>query len=355
MEKRRKLRVLVVDDAAIYRHVISQILSGEPEIEVVGTAANGRIALEKIAELRPDIITLDMEMPELDGLETLRQLQKHHPEVRALLVSHFTEKGADLTLKALSLGATDFVTKPARNSSLAENLQYLRTQLLPKIRQFELHGKQALYSRRSEQGGEIKLLKHAGCQTARRDVIAIGVSTGGPQHLSNLFAQFPPDLHQAVLIVQHMPPLFTQKLAQQLSQVGSVPVHEAADGEPVMRGSAYIAPGDYHMEVVDKNGDRRIRLNQNPPENFCRPSADVLFRSVARVYGAHAVGVVMTGMGRDGLKGSEALKEAGAPIVAQDEATSVVWGMPGHVVKHGLADAIAPVDRIYETIKLFLE
>ena len=355
MEKKRKLRVLVVDDAAIYRLVISQILSGDPAIEVVGTAANGRIALEKIPELRPDVITLDMEMPEMDGLETLRQLQKRYPEVRTLLVSRFTEKGADLTLKALSLGATDFVTKPAQNSSLAENLQHLRTQLLPKIRQFELNGKQVSYSHGCEHSGEIKLLRRSGRRTARREVIAIGVSTGGPQHLSNLFAQFPPDLHQAVLIVQHMPPLFTQKLAHQLSQVGTVPVHEARDGELVMRGRAYIAPGDYHMEVVEEHGERRIRLNQNPPENFCRPSADVLFRSVARVYGPYAVGVVMTGMGRDGLRGSEALKEAGAPIVAQDEATSVVWGMPGHVVKHGLAAAIAPVDRLYEAVSMFMQ
>ncbi|MDQ7051894.1 MAG: chemotaxis-specific protein-glutamate methyltransferase CheB [candidate division KSB1 bacterium] len=304
--------------------------------------------------MRPDVITLDMEMPEMDGLETLRQLQKHHPEVYILLVSHFTDQGADLTLKALNLGAADFVTKPAQNSSLAENLKYLRTQLLPKIRQFEPKGTWKALALQGGYAGEIKLLKSVFPRPKHREVIAIGVSTGGPQHLSNLFAQFPSDLPQAVLIVQHMPPLFTQKLAVQLNQVGTVPTHEAIDGEPVVCGKAYIAPGDFHMEVVEKGGNRCIRLHQKKPENFCRPSADVLFRSVAQVYGPKAVGVIMTGMGRDGLKGSEALRKVGAVIIAQDKATSVVWGMPGNVVKKGLADAVAPLDKIYATIKLFV-
>ncbi len=345
-------RVLVVDDATIYRHAISQILSSESEIEVVGTAANGRLALEKIPELRPDIVTLDMEMPEMDGLETLHHLHALYPEIQTIVVSHYTEEGAELTIRALQLGAVDFVTKPGKNCSLAENLQFLREQLLPKIRQLKINPQRRVATAHAP-SRTIKWLVEKP-QKKKRELIAIGASTGGPRHLSELFGQFSPGMRQTILIVQHMPPLFTEKLAYQLNQVGTVPAKEAEDGEIITAGRAYIAPGDFHMKVVEKEGTRRIQLTREPPENFCRPAVDVLFRSVATVYGQQAVGVVMTGMGRDGLKGCEVLKAGGAPVVVQDEATSVVWGMPGHVVRHGLADAIAPIDRLYEAIRMFI-
>ncbi len=347
-----KLKILVVDDSALYRQVLVDALKGLPQVEVVGTAEDGYAALEAVERLQPHLVTLDVEMPRLDGLQVLERLQREYPSVRALMVSRLAERSAGITLKALRLGALDFVVKPANAGSIEENLRRIRGQLLPRIRHFAAEFFQQSVRRESCGHGNIQLFGKV--SRLPRDVIAVGVSTGGPRCLSALFEQLPASLPQAMLIVQHMPPVFTQKLADQLTHVGTIPVHEAREGEVIEAGVAYIAPGDFHMQVEEKNGKKVVRLRKDPPVNFCRPSVDVLFLSVAKAYGNHAVGVIMTGMGRDGVDGCRALKQAGAAVVAQDQHTSVVWGMPGAVVKSGLADAVAPVDQLFEAIQQFI-
>ncbi len=348
------MKVMVVDDSALYRKTITDVLAEDPAIEVVGSAPNGRIAMMKIPDLRPDLLTLDMEMPEMDGLATLRELTRNYPDIQSLVFSAHTEKGAELTLDALRLGAVDFVTKPSGGQSIELSMRKMREELLPKL--------QALTRRRqlSFQRPRPAARPPATRTTAPmqkllpRDVIAIGVSTGGPPTLHKLFAQLPRELKQAILIVQHMPPIFTKKLAEQLDKVGTIPVREARAGEPVKPGHAYIAPGDFHMEVAVRNGSKVIHLHKQPPENFCRPAVDVLFRSVAKIYGARAIGVILTGMGEDGMRGMQEMKNVGIPIIAQDEKTSVVWGMPGAVVQAGLADEVVPIDKVYQTISEFI-
>ena len=350
------LRVMVVDDSALFRKTISDILKSDPKIEVVGTAPHGRFALEKIPRLRPDVITLDMEMPEMDGLATLEVLRQEYPEVKTVLFSAHTERGAELTIKALNLGAIDFVTKPARGQTIEANLEEMKRELLPKIQMFSpCNGKSDIATvervkPRRKKPDKIVSIDSPVPVLKRRSAIAIGISTGGPQSLEVFFRSLPANLGQSLLIVQHMPPIFTKKLAEQLSRDGKIPVCEAEHGEIIKAGQAYIAPGGRHMTVENNGSEKIIQLNNDPPENFCRPSVDVLFRSVAEVYGQQAIGVIMTGMGDDGLGGSRLMKKAGIPIIAQDEETSVVWGMPGAIARNGLADRISPLDNIYASI-----
>lgn len=350
---RDAMRVMVVDDSALYRKVISAVLSGHPAIEVVATAPNGKIALDKIPGVNPDLITLDMEMPQMDGLTTLQHLKDKHDQIKTIIFSHHTEKGAELTLKALNLGAVDFVTKPSTSGSLEKNMELIREELLPDI--LELSKTVKRFGVRQE----VKPVNRAPQTTqmpvmAPRDVIAIGISTGGPTSLMNFFSQIPSTLKQTLLIVQHMPAIFTRKLAEQISRESKIPVTEAVDGETILPAHAYIAPGGFHMEVWNDAGVKKIRTHKGPQENYCRPAADVLFRSVAEVYNKKAVGVVMTGMGKDGLKGTEVLRATGAPIVAQDETSSVVWGMPRFVIENNLANLVSPLDKMYESIKKFI-
>ncbi len=348
------IKVMVVDDSALYRKAISDVLSENQQIKVVATAPNGRIALMKLPQCTPDLITLDMEMPEMDGMTTLKKLQKEHPSIKAIVFSHHTERGAELTLKALSSGAVDFVTKPSSGGSLENSLKQIREKLLPTVVELaNAHSGSDSYLK-TPGTRSIQAIAKSIASVAPRDVIAIGISTGGPISLSQLFAQIPKGLKQSILIVQHMPPIFTKKLAEQLTRAGSIPVKEAIHGDPVEPGHAYVAPGNYHMEVVKKNGRVCIETNQKPQENFCRPAVDVLFRSVADVYKNRAVGVVMTGMGKDGLNGAEFMKMRGAPIVAQDEASSVVWGMPKFIVENNLADVVAPLDKMFDAIRNFI-
>lgn len=346
------VRVMVVDDSALYRRAITDVLSGDANIQVLTSAPNGAIALEKIPQNPPDLITLDMEMPEVDGLQTLRELKNRYPEIKTIVFSHLTEKGAELTLQALELGAIDFVTKPSSSGSLEQSLANIRRSLLPKVIEFsraELRSRAAARPARTDIPAPTPVTR-----LARREVIVIGISTGGPNSLMAFFEQIPKNLHQPILIVQHMPAIFTRKLAEQLSRVGTVPAHEAVDGEPIVGGNAYIAPGDFHMEVISHSFQPHIHVFQGPQENYCRPAVDVLFRSVAEHYGKKAVGVIMTGMGKDGLEGSKVMKAAGAPIIAQDEASSVVWGMPRFIVENNMADAVAPLDTMFHAITQFI-
>jgi len=346
-----KIRVIVVDDSAFYRQAISRVLNTEPRIEVVSTASNGKVALTEISKNLPDLITLDMEMPELSGLETLQKLQHKHCNTKTIIFSHHTEEGAELTMQALALGAIDFVTKPTSCGTLNGGLQQIKKDLLPKIIEFStrFHLEQPRHSTYKPNG----IFPHNSA-AAQRDVIALGVSTGGPASLMQLFPQIPSTLKQSLLIVQHMPAIFTKKLAEQLSKVSQIPVSEACNDDIILPGHAYIAPGGLQMEVVQKHGHKRIRTFEGSPEQYCRPSVDILFESVAKIYGQRAVGVIMTGMGRDGLRGAEALKAKGVPIIVQDQATSVVWGMPRFIVEAHLADAITPLNNMLETIKNFI-
>ena len=338
-----KIRILVVDDAVVVRRMLTEVLAGDPMLEVVGTAPNGRIALSKITQVNPDLMVMDIEMPELDGLGTLAELRKTHSRLPVIMFSTLTERGATATLEALALGANDYVTKPANVGSVAEGMQRIRDQLIPKIK--ALCGRTTLPA----PSGPPVLARPRPTVFApggRVDVLTIGVSTGGPNALAALLPTLPADLPVPVLIVQHMPPVFTKLLANRLDSQSAVRVKEGAAGDEVRPGQVYIAPGDYHMVVAREGTTVRLRLNQAPPENSCRPAADVLFRSVVDVYGGGTLAVVMTGMGQDGLRGCEPVREAGGQILAQDEATSVVWGMPGFVARAGLADGVLPLGEL---------
>ena len=334
-----RIRVLVVDDSVVIRRLVTHALSEDPALEVAGSAANGALALDRIAQLNPDVVTLDIEMPVMDGLEALRRIRKQYPRLRVIMFSTLTERGAAATFEALALGADDYVTKAANAGSLDRSMENLRRELVPKIRQFFAFagdGAAAAVSKRTPPA-VLRPVAPAAIYPPRK-VLAVGVSTGGPTALAEIIPKLPADLPVPVLIVQHMPPLFTRLLAERLQAHSALPVEEARDGVPVEAGRVLIAPGDYHMRVRREGAKVVARLDQGPMENSCRPAVDVLFRSVEEVYGGAALAVVLTGMGQDGLRGCERLKASRACILAQDEASSVVWGMPGAVVSAGLAD-----------------
>ncbi len=345
-----RIRVLVVDDSVVIRRLVTHALEEEPALEVVGFASNGSIALARIPQLNPDVITLDIEMPEMDGLEMLRQLRRQYPQIRVVMFSTLTERGAAMTLQALALGADDYVAKASNAGSLDRSMARLRAELVPKIKQFFVlagNAPPAVEPAVARPGAERAA---APTMSYRRKVLAIGVSTGGPNALSALIPGFPANFPLPILIVQHMPPLFTRLLAERLQAITPLKVDEAEEGSAITAGKILIAPGDYHMQVRNGGAQAVVALNQSPPENSCRPAVDVLFRSVAEVYGGAAVSAILTGMGQDGLRGTEALKAKGAYVIAQDESSSVVWGMPGAVVGAGLADRVVPLGKIVPEI-----
>ncbi len=345
-----RLRVLVVDDSVVIRRLVRNVLEQDPDIEVVGAAANGSIALAMIPQVNPDAITLDIEMPEMDGLEALRRIRKQYPELRVIMFSTLTERGASATFEALALGADDYVTKAANVGSLHVSLASLRDELVPKIKQFFLFAPDSPPPRPTARhpAPRPRLVR----PLLRPKVVAIGVSTGGPTALAAIVPQFPDSFPLPILVVQHMPPVFTRMLAERLQTLTSLRVEEASEGAAVEPGKILIAPGNYHLQVANSvpGSGVRVKLDQGPPENSCRPAVDVMFRSVERVYGGSVISVILTGMGHDGLRGMEVLKGSGAYVIAQDEATSVVWGMPGAVVEAGLADAVVPLDGIVPEI-----
>ena len=345
-----KIRVLVVDDSVVIRRMVSDVLSGEPDIEVAGAAADGRIALQKIEQVNPDILTLDVEMPVMNGLETLKQLRKTHRRLPVIMFSTLTERGASATMDALALGASDYVTKPANVGSAAAALEKIRAELIPKIRAHVPRATPStahLFPMTAVQMAQLSSPFSAPrAVTSRVEVVTIGTSTGGPNALGDLVPLLPPNFPVPVVIVQHMPPIFTKFLADRLSSKSQIPVVEASNLQELLPGHAYIAPGDFHMMVERSKEGLRIRTQQEQPENSCRPSVDVLFRTVADVYREEALAVIMTGMGQDGLRGCGRIREQGGQILAQDEATSVVWGMPGYVVNAGLADIVLPLGQI---------
>jgi two-component system chemotaxis response regulator CheB len=347
-----RIRVLVVDDSVVIRHLVTHALEHDPALEVVGVAANGSIALQRIPQFNPDVLTLDIEMPEMDGLETLRRVRREYPQQRVIMFSTLTERGAAVTLEALTLGADDYVSKASNEGSLDRSMARLREELIPKIKQFFCMPAQTR-SAEPPEPRKSSALPLVGPRSpfpqsgkVRPRVVVVGVSTGGPNALGAILPQLPSDFPLPVLVVQHMPPLFTRLLAERLDSTCRLSVGEAIDGQPVKPGKILIAPGDYHLKVANTGGGVGVLLDQSPPLNSCRPAVDALFGSVAEVYGGAAIGVILTGMGQDGLRGSEILKAHGASILAQDEASSVVWGMPGAVVNAGLADRVLPLDQV---------
>lgn len=360
------IRVLVVDDTAIYRRVVSNVLVDAPGIEVVGTAPNGKIALRKIEQLKPDILTLDLEMPEMDGLEVLRQLKAQDSPVGAIMLSAFTSDGVRSTVKALALGAFDFVLKPT-SGSIEESIAILKRELCPKIEAFA-HTRcvrNILLGKKPSSGASAQtpaatdtkppdiVQRMTGIATGaagKPEVVVLGISTGGPQSLAQMLPKLPADLPIPILIVQHMPPMFTKSLADDLDKKCALSVSEAHNGQLVQPGRIIIAPGGKQMKIRKFQENIIISITDDPPENSCKPAVDYLFRSVAHTFGGRALGVIMTGMGNDGSLGCRLLKRNGAPILTQDEATCVVYGMPKQPADEGLADVIAPLDRIADEI-----
>jgi two-component system chemotaxis response regulator CheB len=337
-----RIRILVVDDSVVIRKLLSDTLSADRALEVVGLAGDGRIALAKLPSLKPDLITLDIEMPVMDGLETLAAIRKLYPKLPVIMFSTLTEHGAAATLDALSLGASDYATKPSNTGSPEVAIERIHRELIPKIK--------ALCG-----GVPLKLLplprtrpvvKARAPTNPRIEILAIGTSTGGPNALAEVLPRIPNDFPIPIVVVQHMPPIFTRLLAERLASRSAIPVEEGSAGRVLSPGHAWIAPGNYHMKVIRGGMTCRLNLNQAPPENSCRPAVDVLFRSVAAAYGANVLAVVMTGMGSDGVLGAQKIRDAGGSVIIQDEASSVVWGMPGLVHASGLDDAAYPLDQI---------
>lgn len=345
----KPIRVLVVDDSVVIRRLVNMALSEDPAVEVVGVAANGSIALSKIPQVSPDILTLDIEMPEMDGLETLTRVKKQFPHLRVVMFSTLTERGGQTTLEALSRGADDYCTKTIGSGKFEEQLEKLRAELLPKIKQFFTIDPAAPTAEPTIKPAA-RSPREAPVYQGRVDAIAIGISTGGPNALAEIFPLFPENLRPPIFVTQHMPPMFTRLLAERLNGRSKIGVEEGAEGAIVAPGRAYIAPGDYHMVLKHRGTDVVIRLDQGPPENSCRPAADVMFRSIAAVYGKRTLAVILTGMGRDGLAGIREMRAAGTPVIAQDKESSTVWGMPGNVVEAGLADEVVPLHDITAAI-----
>jgi two-component system chemotaxis response regulator CheB len=344
-----RIRVLVVDDSVVIRRLVTHALEQDPMLDVVGTASNGLIALQRIPQFNPDVVTLDIEMPEMDGLETLRRIRREYSQLRVIMFSTLTDRGAAVTLEALTLGADDYVTKASNEGSLDRSMARLREELIPKIKQFFHLPRQNGAGSRPEpvRFPATALLQRT---TVRPKVVAIGVSTGGPTALGSILPELPSGFPLPILVVQHMPPLFTRLLAERLNSKCPLAVEEAGQGNPVEPGKILIAPGNFHLKVASNGGGVRVCLDQGPPLNSCRPAVDALFTSIGEVYGGAVIAVILTGMGQDGIRGAEILKAQGASVIAQDEASSVVWGMPGAVVNAGLADRVLPLDQVVPEI-----
>ncbi|WP_372013514.1 protein-glutamate methylesterase/protein-glutamine glutaminase [Pseudoxanthomonas sp. 10H] len=339
-----RIKVLVVDDSAVVRQILTELLSGDPEIEVVGSAADPLLAREKIKRLNPDVLTLDVEMPRMDGLAFLENIMRLRP-MPVLMVSSLTERGAEITLQALALGAVDFVTKPKLD--VARGLGEYGAEIVAKVKAAARARVQPLA--RPAQKLEA-LPARAPVATAARfrttdRLIAIGASAGGTEAIRVVLEQMPPDA-PAIVLTQHIPGGFSRAFVERLDRHSQMLVREAGDGEAILPGHAYLPPGDRHLRVIRDGARWRCRIDDGPPVNRHRPAVDVLFRSVAQNAGANAVAAILTGMGDDGARGLLELRQAGASTLVQDEATSVVWGMPGAAFKLGAAQEVLPLDRI---------
>lgn len=339
------IRVFLVDDTAAVRHILTQILEEDPDIVVVGTAADGRQGLDRLHRVEADLLILDVEMPGMGGLEMLKELKVSRPELPVLVFSSITERGAMVTIEALSLGASDYVPKPAMVGTAAEARDYIKNSLLGKIKTLlQRYNKPSVaYAEPAKTPRPVaSQLPHQRIPS-RVDLVVIGASMGGPSALGQLIPSLPGDFPVPILVVQHMPAVFTRALATRLNQNAALNVAECDSRQRAEPGQVWLAAGDYHM-TVDKQGDNTlIAPLRSEPVNFCRPAVDILFSSAARHFGSNVLAVVLTGMGQDGLDGCRQLARAGAQIIVQDQASSAVWGMPGVVSRAGLACAELPL------------
>lgn len=338
---------MLCDDSAVIRGLVSRWIGEDPELTLVGTAVNGKDAVRVAGETTPEVIILDIEMPQMSGLEALPEILKAAPRARVLMSSTLTRRGAEVTMKALSLGAADYITKPETGQAAAAEF---RRELMSKARALGGRRPGASASGAPAQGAPARpsMPPPGGPRRppANVELIVIGCSTGGPQALRTMLPEIAGKVRVPILIAQHMPALFTTILAQHLSQATRMEVVEARDGAPVGPGSILVAPGDYHMRIVNKFGAGRIELDQSPPVNFCRPAVDPLFISASDAFNANVLAVVLTGMGSDGKRGAEAIVAKGGGVLAQDEASSVVWGMPGAVAQANLCFGVHPLKDI---------
>lgn len=353
----KPIRVLVVDDSALVRQLLTSVLEQDRTIEVVGTASDPYVARKKIKELNPDVLTLDVEMPRMDGLTFLRNLMRLHP-MPVVMVSSLTERGADITLEALELGAIDFVTKP--KVDIAHQFESYQQELIDKIhaaakvsrttleQRSERLNSQSHATTRNTADAVIHKSKSSRFITTDK-IIAIGASTGGTEAIKVILETLPPDM-PGIVITQHIPPAFSAPFAARMNRVSALSVCEATDGANILTGNVYIAPGDQHLLVERFGGHYRCRLNDGPPVSRHKPSVDVLFRSMAQQVGPNGIAAILTGMGDDGAQGMLEIKEAGAETIAQDENSSVVWGMPGSAVKLMATKKILPLDKIADTL-----
>ncbi len=358
-----KIKVLVVDDTIVYRKIISDVLHDFPDVEVVGSANNGRIALSRIESLKPDLVTLDIEMPKMSGIEVLEHLENVPNAPIAIMLSTLTHKGSDMTIKALELGAFDFIPKPD-GGRMADNIIKIKAAFTPIFESFKrqrnirlrLKGKIPTDSTALKKSPYHAVSKRpittARTRNTLSEIVGIGISTGGPNALSKMIPMLSKKINVPVLIVQHMPPMFTASLAKSLNSKSELNVKEAVNGDPIMPNTIFIAPGGKQMKIIAgaDGKTRNIKITDDPPENSCKPSADYLFRSIAQHYVGRATGVIMTGMGSDGTKGLQMMKKNGSIIIAQDQATCTVYGMPKEPIESGITDIIAPLDKIAEEI-----
>ena len=345
----QKKKVLVVDDSVVVRTLVSEVIASDKYLEIAECASNGEMALEKIEKTKPDCVILDIEMPVMDGLETVRNIRQKGYRMPIIMYSNLTEKGAKVTFEAMALGATDYLTKPSNMASFDAGKQVMREQLLSRI--YSLCGLCHVTPQHislpaltpQPLPSPIKL-----CLSVPKkiDLVAIGISTGGPNALESVVPQLPEAFGAPVVIVQHMPPVFTKSLADRLNTKSKLHVGEAEDGSVVEAGKAWIAPGGKHTILARDGKQIKLRMNMDAPENSCRPSVDVMFRSAVNVFGSNILAIVMTGMGQDGLKGCEHIVKVGGQVIVQDEKTSVVWGMPGFVARAGLASKVLPLQDI---------
>jgi two-component system, chemotaxis family, protein-glutamate methylesterase/glutaminase len=346
-----RIRVMVVDDSVVIRRLVTRALEQDTELQVVGAASNGLLGLQRIPQLDPDVVTLDIEMPDMNGLEMLRCIRRDYPYLRVIMFSTLTERGAAITLEALTLGADDYVAKVSNEGSLDQSMFRLKTEMIPKIKQFfrsSVVQAEAAIARSGVPGStRVRFLRE---RISAPEILVIGTSTGGPGALAEILPLLPSTYPLPIMVVQHMPPLFTRFLSERLDSLCQLHVEEASDGAMVARGKVLIAPGDFHMRLVANPSGVSVGLDQSAQQNFCRPAVDVLFRSAAEIYGGSVLAVVLTGMGRDGLRGAEVLKARGARVFAQDEPTSVVWGMPGAITNAGLADRVLPLNQMVREI-----
>jgi two-component system chemotaxis response regulator CheB len=353
----RPIRVMVVDDSAVVRGLVSRWIDEEPGLKVVARHANGKLAVEDVVRSAPDIVLLDIEMPVMDGLAALPLLLRARPGLRVLMVSTLTQRNAEISFKALALGAIDYVPKPDTNREITIQPDF-RREVIEKIKvlgPLGLRRKGAdvpdfTTAAQLEGGEKSRAFRRRAFSLVPPRVIAIGSSTGGPQALGSLLGALSPSLSRlAVLVAQHMPPMFTTVLAERLARATGREAREGRDGEPLKLGSIYVAPGDHHMTVARQEAPC-LRIRSGPPVNFCRPAVDPLFSSVASTFGPAALGIVLTGMGSDGAAGARAIAEAGGSVIAQDEVSSVVWGMPGAAAASGVCAAVLPPDEIARTV-----